>query len=292
MWKYINLPTGRPTKQKESTASTASKASKAPSPKDKAVTVAVAPPKSNPNRKKKHTNWNVGVHKDAMAVALESVHIQGNIAKAISAAQARFPTIIIPRQTLESRYAKYKAEMVKAANTDDDVDVLDMFDRKKEVAATSVHKSSLTTAADVKFLQSIAVARDNRNAGMPRKEMVSIIAEMKGVSDKKAENHYEYLMRSKKLNQLKNNGRVVTAQATTTNRTAITTEKLLRTYTTQEQAWAIQAELNGWDESKMTPDELHRHKLVKDAHTMNLDESCVMASEGHVRAPSRVLLPI
>ena len=113
--------------------------------------------------------------------------------------------------------------------------------------------------------------------------MISIISELKSVTTKKAENHYEYLVRSKTLNQLKNDGRVVTAQATTTNRTAITTEKLLRTYTIQEQAWSIQAELNGWDESKMTPDELNNHKRVKDALTCNLDESCVMACESQLK---------
>ena len=132
MWKYLNLPKGRPTKQNKPSAPTTSEA-----PPPKAVTAAVAPAKqSNPDRKKKHTNWNEGVHKDAMAVALESMHIQGNIQKDISAAQARFPTILIPRQTLESRYAKYMADMVIAANggtEDDDVDALYKFDRKKAI---------------------------------------------------------------------------------------------------------------------------------------------------------------
>lgn len=78
----------------------------------------------------------------------------------------------------------------------------------------------------------------------------------------------------------------MTAQATTTNGTAINMEKLLQTYTIPEQqAWAIQVELNGWDEdeSKMTPVELDNHKHVKEVHTCNLVESCVMASEGQVK---------
>ena len=41
-----------------------------------------------------------------------------------------------------------------------------------------------------------------------------------------------FLIRSNKLPQLKRGGRVVSAQATTTNRTAITTSKLLRTHKT------------------------------------------------------------
>ena len=56
------------------------------------------------------------------------------------------------------------------------------------------------------------------NEGMACKEMISIITDLKSVGAKTASNHYEYLVRSKKLRQLKNDGRVVTAQATTTNR--------------------------------------------------------------------------
>ena len=49
---------------------------------------------------------------------------------------------------------------------------------------------------------------------------------------KKAENHYDFFIRANKLPQLKRGGRVVSAQATTTNLTAITTAKLLRTHET------------------------------------------------------------
>ena len=117
---------------------------------------------------------------------------------------------------------------------------LSYFDRD-QIATNKVGLpcGSVTSADDHKFLQGLAVARDNGNAGMSRKEMVAIIADMKGVHLRTAENHYDHLIRTKKLSQLKNNGRVIRAQPTTTNRTAITTEKLLRTYNTQLEAWAI-----------------------------------------------------
>jgi hypothetical protein len=70
---------------------------------------------------------------------------------------------------------------------------------------------------------------------MPRKEVISVIAEIASVPVKNAENHLDYLIRSKKLPELKNNSRIVRAQATTTNRTAVTTEKLLRTHKSQEE---------------------------------------------------------
>jgi exosome complex RNA-binding protein Csl4 len=70
---------------------------------------------------------------------------------------------------------------------------------------------------------------------MPRKEIICVVAELCGVSFKTAENHFDYLIRSKQLPELKKDGRVVTAQVTTTNRTAVTTEKLLRTHMSQEE---------------------------------------------------------
>ena len=62
--------------------------------------------------------------------------------------------------------------------------------------------------------------------------MITFISEIESVRMKTAENHYDYLIRSKQLPELKNDGRVVLAQPTTTNRTAITTAKLLRTHHT------------------------------------------------------------
>eukprot|EP00956_Cyclotella_meneghiniana_P008732 scaffold11931_cov56-Cyclotella_meneghiniana.AAC.4 len=278
MWKYVKLPIGRPTKEKEPTIVTELDTNTTPSAEASTTT---NPSATATKRKKKNTNWNEGVHKEAMAVALQSmVETSGLVSAAIKAAQERYPTILIPRQTLESRYKKMQKEM---AAVDDGKDVdLAKFDRTTTDMAGRV-KGSLTSAADRAFLQSLAVARDNRNCGMSRKELISIIAELTNASWKKAENHYDHLIRTKQLDKLKNDGRVVRAQATTTNRTAITTEKLLRMYSVQEEAWAIQNELNGWDTAKMTPDELMSHQAVRDAHTMNLDESSLLASEGIIR---------
>ena len=66
------------------------------------------------------------------------------------------------------------------------------------------------------------------NCGMSRKEMIVSISELFGIPYKTAENHFNYLIKSKQLYDLKCGGHVVATQATTTNRTAITTQKLLR----------------------------------------------------------------
>ena len=62
--------------------------------------------------------------------------------------------------------------------------------------------------------------------------MISFIAELEIVTIKAAENHYDHLIWSKQLSELKRSGRVVSAQPTTTIRTAITTTKLLWTHHT------------------------------------------------------------
>ena len=82
------------------------------------------------------------------------------------------------------------------------------------------------------YLQYIANARDNNNKGMYRKEIISFISELEATNMKTAENHYGFLIRANKLPQLKLGGRVVSAQATTTICTEITTAKLLRTHET------------------------------------------------------------
>ena len=121
-----------------------------------------------------------------------------------------------------------------------------------------------------------------------------LIAELFGVSYKTGESHFDYLIKSKQLNELKCGGRVVVAQATTTNRTVITTQKLFRTHNTTLLAWSKQAEWNGWDNwtckqnegedlgtyiVRKTKDKEEFLKL-KDSFTVNLYESCFVGSKG------------
>ena len=127
--------------------------------------------------------------------------------------------------------------------------------------------------------------------------MIVLIAKLFGIPYKTAENHFDYLIKSKQLNELKRGGRVVAAQATTTNRTAITTQKLLRTHNTTLLAWSKQAEWNSWDnrtcEQNLGKDlgtyivrkakEEEEFMKLKDCFTVNLDESCFMGSEGVLR---------
>jgi hypothetical protein len=47
-------------------------------------------------------------------------------------------------------------------------------------------------------------------------------------------------------------------------------------------AWALQNELNAWDVSKMTLDELAEHHNLVDHFTINLYESSMGANEGEL----------
>ncbi len=116
--------------------------------------------------------------------------------------------------------------------------------------------------------------------------MIALMSKLFSVLSKAAENHFDYLIKSKQFPDLKWGGRVVSAQATTANRTAITTQKLLWTYNTIQLAWAKQAKFNGWN---VCPSLLIQNeggeddKKVRGFFTVNLDETCFMASKGHLR---------
>ena len=62
--------------------------------------------------------------------------------------------------------------------------------------------------------------------------MIQLMSEIEGCLYITALNHYEFLLRTKQLTLLKQGGRVVAAQPTTTNRTAITTQNLMQTHVT------------------------------------------------------------
>jgi hypothetical protein len=83
-----------------------------------------------------------------------------------------------------------------------------VYQRQSKKSDASVY---LTTKDDREFLQSIAKSRDEMNRGMSRKEMIVLISELFGASYKAAENHFDYLILTKQLNDLKHGGRVIAA---------------------------------------------------------------------------------
>ncbi|KAL9190571.1 hypothetical protein ACHAXT_000277 [Thalassiosira profunda] len=209
------------------------------------------------------------------------VETGGHYPSAKQAMREKNNTVVIPRQSFLGKWKKRVKEVQgddDDEGSEEDADGMGQFDRHRETDKKGKKKAGLTSAATRNLLQSIATARDKNNKGMSRKEMICLIAELESVNAKTAENHYDYLVREGKLPELKRGGRVVTAQPTTTNRSAITTEKLLRTHNTVQLAWEMQKQLNG-----RTPEERAEFESKKDFFTCNLDEMCVIASDGTVR---------
>ena len=272
---YFKLPVGRPPKDKKATSPKPIQAKKvAPS------TIPVGSSASKADAKKRgkrssYKNWEGGDNKLAMEAAI-SAALAGE--DPTVAAQAIIPGIIISRGTLD-RNVKAARERLKTMEKDGSTLAVSLapFDRKsppEEHGKRQWGKQSLTTHKFRETLQQIIIARDNLNNGASRKEVIAMICDFTGAVSKKAANHLDYLIANKFLTKLKKGGRVVSAQATTTNRTAITTEKLLRNHNTFLMALNDVRALNGNSDD---------FKKMEDFFVLNLDESNFMASEGVIR---------
>ena len=119
----------------------------------------------------------------------------------------------IPRQTLERHYRKFQDV---AAELGEDLSDL----TSDMVFQQPWRRKPLLDDEDVQFLSNTISYHDQANTGMTRSEIVSLMMELKQIGGpknwKKCVDHFDYLIRSKKLPDLKMGGRVVAAQATTT----------------------------------------------------------------------------
>ena len=169
-----------------------------------------------------YNNYESGLKKEAMDCGVASMfETGGDVPAAAAAILSKFgPIILINRSNLRSRFEKVKKQMNEAGKNHEGDGNQDL-----EIFVRDDHgwrmRNSLTSQETQLYLQSIVNARDNNNKGMSWKEIISFISELEGTNMKTADNHYDFLIRANKLPQLKRGGRVVSAQATTTNRTAI-----------------------------------------------------------------------
>ena len=99
-------------------------------------------------------------------------------------------------------------------------------------------KRALISNSQVKYVEDIIIKRDTVNLGMSRKELIQVISELdQAKSFVKAENHLDYLIRAKRLTHLKRLGRVVSYQATTTERSQICVSQQYRWHMMIEAEW-------------------------------------------------------
>ena len=216
---YFKLSKGRPPKQEDSrperkplyknlksTPSSKSKKGKKRNAKG-----------SNEKKKQKakgrgtYTNWALPENRDALDAAVLAKINQEDPQAAASKVN---PLISIPRGTLnrEVNLELKRREMLLEAE-DHHEDDYDIFDPKAE----ELTSRSLTNQKFRDLLQSIINSCDDRNDGMGQKDVITTIADLHNVTFKTyAENHYNYLVRNKKLPNLERGGRIVTAEAATT----------------------------------------------------------------------------
>ena len=146
-------------------------------------------------------------------------------------------------------------------------------------STTNKSKPSLLDGNQVLFLQEVIVERDNGNNPMTRHEVIQLITEISQCFDEmRAKNHFDYLIREKKLNLLKRDGKVSTAQATTTKRSAVTAEQQWRWHSMFDNTYTEMKKRNTADGSGVDFDDVCEHFVG------NIDESCFMAnSDGKVK---------
>ena len=97
------------------------------------------------------------------------------------------------------------------------------------LSTRKLSKHSLLSVEDIAFLKDIIIHRDEANNGMGREEAIKLIGETSQCSNLiTCTNHWNNLVRSGKLKELKGGGKVVKAQQSTTKRTQITVEQQLR----------------------------------------------------------------
>ncbi len=185
------------------------------------------------------------------------------------------PPIIIPQSTIRDLAKKKQEEqdnkqiILSAASTR-------LNSGRNELMRTSADKKSrsITTIKMRELLANTAKACDEAQNGMSRKEMIQIMVQLTGKNAKTCENHFDWLIREKKLTQLKNCGRVQKAQPTTTKRACIRIEQQLRWHNTIEIAWEDHCKCN------QPTDEFLR---LQPHFLLNLDETCVMGNLSNLR---------
>ena len=157
-------------------------------------------------------SWTTGDNELALEAAVDAV-LAGE--DSTLAAQKIVPSILIPRQTLDRAVKKETERQNDALDETNESDDDGLFDRQAKTDAKSL---TLTTPEfRTKMQQAIICARDELNNGITRMEVITMIADFHTVTHKKAEDHYDYMIRKKMLPALLRGGRTVVAQATTTN---------------------------------------------------------------------------
>jgi hypothetical protein len=119
----------------------------------------------------------------------------------------------VPRQTLTFKLEQFTDVAAELG--------IDLSELKPEDVYEPWRKKPLLDDNERWFLTNTIAYRDHANTGMTRAEILSLMMELKQLAGptnrKKCHDHFDFLIRTKKLPELKRGGRVVAAQATRTS---------------------------------------------------------------------------
>jgi hypothetical protein len=231
-----------------------------------AVVAAPAPSKTSTGSRGPYINWKIEPFKSALDRATEAS------LKDLDPQEAA-GDIIIPSATLRRRIQ----EMTTTASAMKGSEYLYLKDFDRGVNQYSTR--SLTSELDRAYIQQLIVLRDMHNNGMTRTEVIALIQKLATCSFAKAEQHWYYCRRMKFFTELKNHGAVRSAQATTTKRSGVTTEKLLRWHGTVDEALNELDRLNGWHKDW---EGIKTSKRI-DSFWGNMDETNMSAADGELK---------
>jgi hypothetical protein len=93
------------------------------------------------------------------------------------------------------------------------------------VMASHDNSRSLTSESTRAFIAQTAKRRNEAQIGMTHKEVIHLMMHLTGGTSDQCENHYDYLIRKRKMPELKNHGRVQRVQQTMTKCSCIRIEQ-------------------------------------------------------------------
>ena len=145
----------------------------------------------------------------------------------------------------------------------------------------------LTSELDCDYIQELITLRYLNNNGMSRGEVIGLIQTITSESFKKAKHHWYYFRKAKLFPKLKNHGALRTAQATTTNRSGVTTDKLLRWHGTVDDALEEMDRQNSWHSDW---EGIKKSNKI-DSFWGNMDETNISEAEGKLCCYRVLYLP-
>jgi hypothetical protein len=121
------------------------------------------------------------------------------------------------------------------------------------------------------FIAGIAKCHDEAQISTSWKELIQLMKLLTLATRKQCDNHFDYLVRMKKMPKLKNHGRVQRAQATMTKGSCIQMEQQLWWHNEIESVWEDHRTINQPSEE---------YKKLQPFFQINLDEAGVLGSTG------------